>query len=128
NALMVLGLTAAIADQVTVDVESQQATVDHGLFIEKRRVLPDSLMRLSTPDALEAAGQNALALNVRTLKRINEREVEVHGLSFTPCDCDPLHPSWHIQASSGDIVQGERALLYWPVIYVGKVPVLALPA
>src|SRR4051794_36303196 len=51
NALMVLGLAAAIADQVTVDVQSQQATVDQGLFIQKRRVLPESLMQLTTPDA-----------------------------------------------------------------------------
>jgi LPS-assembly protein len=127
HALMVIGLTAAIADKVTIDLVTQKASVEKGLFVEKRRVFPETLMQATTPEALKAAGQNGLALHVKSLHRVGPGEVEVDGLSFTPCDCDPLKPSWHIDSSHADIRAGDRALLKWPVIWVGKVPVLALP-
>ena len=48
-------------------------------------------------------------------------------LELTPCDCDPLHPSWGIRSHSADIFPGDHAWLSWPVVYVYQVPVLALP-
>ncbi len=52
------------------------------------------------------------------------------GLTFTPCDCeprDPLKPHWSIQSLSADVVLGEGAWLWLPVIRVYGAPVLALP-
>lgn len=124
---MVSGLMTAFADEVEVDVQSMDATVSGGRILEKRGVSPEALIAAKTPAELEKLGQNAVAMSGRHIKRLGPNHFDVDGLSFTPCDCDPAKPSWHVSSSSADVIPGERAKLAWPVVYVGKVPVLALP-
>ena len=127
NVMMVRGLTAAFGDRIEVDLSSDKAIVQRGLVIQKRGVPPEQLLTAKSPDQLLKMGQTSLALTGRQVTRVNDRRFLVDGLSFTPCDCDPAHPSWRIDSTHADLTEAERANLSLPIIYVHSVPVFILP-
>ncbi len=127
NVMMVRGLTAAFGERIEVDLSSDQATVERGLLLQKRGVPPERLLTLKTPEELMKVGQTALALTGQRVKRVDDHHFLVDHLSFTPCDCDPAHPSWRIDSIHADLTEGERANLLLPIIYVHSVPIFALP-
>jgi len=127
NVMMVRGLTAAFADEIGVDLQSDDATLERGFLIQKRGVKPEQLLAAKSPEELRRLGQVSLAMTGTRIKRIGEGHFLVDGLSFTPCDCDPAKPSWRIDALYADLVEGERAILTFPVIFVRSVPVFAFP-
>lgn len=127
NVMFVAGTIAAVADEVSVDIASLEATVQGGLFMQKKNVTPEALLAAKTPAELKELGDTQLTLSGTHLKRISPTELQVDGLAFTPCDCKPTEPSWRVEAKSAEVELGERAVLTWPVVYVYKVPVFALP-
>lgn len=127
NVMFVSGMLAAVAEEVSVDLESFEAHVKGGLFLRKRNVTEEQLLAARTPQELKKTGETVLTITGNRIKRIGENEFLVDGLSFTPCDCDPTEPSWRVEASSAQVELGERAILTWPVVYVYRVPVFALP-
>lgn len=127
HALIVRGETVGVADAVQLDLDTDDATLEGGLFVQKKGVSVDELVQAQSADALLGAGKNQLALRGVRIRRVSERELEVEHLSFTPCDCNPAAPSWRIDARKADVTVGDSVLLSWPVIYVHGVPVLAFP-
>jgi LPS-assembly protein len=127
NVMMVRGLTVAFADEIGVDLESDDATLERGFLIQKRGVTPERLLAAKSPEDLRTVGQVSLAMTGTRIKRIGEGHFLVDNLSFTPCDCNPAKPSWRIDAVHADLVEGERAILTFPVIFVRSVPVFAFP-
>ncbi|HVE86010.1 MAG TPA: LPS assembly protein LptD [Myxococcales bacterium] len=124
---LAVGLIAAVADGVDLDVETLEAELDGALLMQKRNVAPEALRDAATPEALKAAGETALALRGKRLRQLGPNHFEAEGLSFTPCDCRPDEPSWRIDAARADVELGERATLTWPVVSVHGIPVLPLP-
>jgi len=127
HVLFVSGLTAAIAESLSVDLAAQEATVQGGLFLQKKGVSPEKLKEAKTAEALKALGETTVALTGQRIQRIGPDNYAVEGISFTPCDCNPSSPSWRIEARRAEVKVGERALLTLPVVYVYSVPVLAAP-
>jgi LPS-assembly protein len=126
NASMIAGTTAALAERVHINVRTLESSVENAYFLQKRDIDP-ALLAATTPEQLKKAGKNQLALRGQRIRRRSANALDVEGLTFTPCDCDPLNPSWRVQATSAHVVTGQHAFLLWPVIYVGPVPVLAFP-
>jgi LPS-assembly protein len=133
NVRLVQDLITAYGDEVTVDLATMAADVKSGLFQEKRRTTFRQLSLLKTADELKKTGSNMLTLSGTHLRRIGPRHYLVDHLAFTPCDCNPDNFNWRIKSYQGDVESGERAILYWPVVYLkniplaGEVPVLPLP-
>jgi LPS-assembly protein len=127
NVMFVSGLLAAVADEVKVDLRTLEAEVVGGLLLKKRNVTEAQLLAARTPQELKKTGETVLTLSGTRIRRVGPNEFRVDDLSFTPCDCDPTEPSWRVEASRADVELGERAILTWPVVYVYRVPVLALP-
>lgn len=127
NVMFVSGLMAAVAEEVTIDLQSLEAHVKGGLFLRKRNVTEEQLLAARTPQELKKTGETVLTITGTRIKRVAENEFLVDDLSFTPCDCDPTEPSWRVEAASANVELGERAILTWPVVYIYRVPVFALP-
>lgn len=127
NVLFASGTLAAVANKVEVDIESMHAAFEGGLLMSKKGVPFAQLADAQTSDELKGMGQTALTVTGDKIAKLEEGEYEIDGLSFTPCDCNPLKPNWHVEASSGNVRPEDRAILHWPVIYVRKVPVFAFP-
>jgi LPS-assembly protein len=127
NVMLVAGLYAAVADEVTVDVKSLEAQIKGGLFMQKRGVSPEALLAAQTPQELRELGQTPVVLSGTRIRRLAPDAFEVEGLAFSPCLCQPGEPDWRVEASRAQVELGERATFTWPVLYVHRVPVLALP-
>jgi len=123
----VTGLSGAVADGLTLDLDGNWLKLENGRLFMKADVAPEALLRTSTPDQLIATGRTTLAARVERVERVDQGHLKVNGLDFTPCDCNPLDPHWSIKATAADVHPGERAWLWLPVIYVYGVPILPLP-
>jgi LPS-assembly protein len=121
------GGMAAVADSVRVDMRSFEANLTGGLFMQKRGVTLEAMLAAKTPQELRAMGETPVILSGTRIRRTGEQSFVVDDLAFTPCECGPGEPSWRVEASSANVVLGERATLSWPVVYVRSVPVFALP-
>ncbi|MCP3101765.1 LPS assembly protein LptD [Myxococcus sp. K15C18031901] len=121
------GGMAAVADDVRVDLRSFEATLQGGLFMQKKGVTFEALLTAKTPQELRAMGETPVLLSGSRIRRTGPNAFVVDELAFTPCECGPGDPSWRVEASSANVVLGERATLSWPVVYVQSVPVFALP-
>ncbi|WP_375760419.1 LPS-assembly protein LptD [Corallococcus exercitus] len=127
NVMFVSGLMAAIADDVRVDLRSNEANVKGGLFMQKKGVTPEALQAAKTPDELRKLGETPVLMSGTRIRRTGETAFSVDGLAFTPCQCGPGEPGWRVEAKEANVKMGERAILTWPVVYVRSVPVFALP-
>ncbi|WP_434299644.1 LPS-assembly protein LptD [Corallococcus exiguus] len=127
NVMFVSGLMAAIADDVRVDLRSNEANVKGGLFMQKKGVTPEALQAAKTPDELRKMGETPVLMSGTRIRRTGETAFSVDGLAFTPCQCGPGEPGWRVEAKEANVKMGERAILTWPVVYVRSVPVFALP-
>ncbi|RKH58588.1 LPS-assembly protein LptD [Corallococcus aberystwythensis] len=127
NVMFVSGLMAAVADDVRVDLRSNEASVKGGLFMQKKGVTPEALQAAKTPDELRKLGETPVLMSGTRIRRTGETAFSVDGLAFTPCQCGPGEPSWRVEAKEANVKMGERAILTWPVVYVRSVPVFALP-
>ncbi|MDC0715146.1 LPS assembly protein LptD [Stigmatella sp. ncwal1] len=125
--MFVSGLFAAVADAVTVDLESNEATVEGGLFMQKRNVTPEALAAAETPQQLREMGETPVLMRGTRIRRTEANTFVVEDLVFNPCACGPGEPNWRLEARDASIVMGERAILTWPVVYLYSVPVFALP-
>lgn len=125
------GSFGATGDIVRLRLEHGEVVevfVEGGQLLKKSGVSPEALLSVRTPEALRAVGKNSLSLAGRHIKRVGEDAWEVDDLAFTPCDCDPARPSWHIGASSATLhPDAESATLTGPTVWVGNVPVFWLP-
>ena len=126
HASLATNKAAALADEVSVNVRTQETDVRGALFMQKADISLDALSQ-ATPEQLLKAGKTTMALKGERIHKASGNAFEVNGLNFTPCDCDPLNPTWKILSTKAHVVAGDHALLLWPVIYVGPVPVLAFP-
>jgi LPS-assembly protein len=127
NVMFVSGTMAAIADDVRVDLRSNEANVKGGLFMQKKGVTAEALQAAKTPDELRKMGETPVLMSGTRIRRTGETAFSVDGLAFTPCQCGPGEPSWRVEAKEANVKMGERAILTWPVVYVRSVPVFALP-
>ncbi|HUM12853.1 MAG TPA: LPS assembly protein LptD [Myxococcaceae bacterium] len=123
----VTGLSGAVADGLTLDLDGNWLQLQNGRFFVKADVAPAALLQTSTPEQLISTGRTTLAARVERVERVEHGHLKVNGLDFTPCDCNPLEPHWSIKATAADVHPGERAWLFLPVIYVYGVPILPLP-
>ena len=121
------GGMAAVADSVRVDIRTFEANLEGGLFMQKRGVTLEAMLSAKTPQELRAMGETPVILSGTRIRRTGAQSFVVDDLAFTPCECGPGEPSWRVEASSANVVLGERATLSWPVVYVRSVPVFALP-
>lgn len=127
NVMFVSGMMAAIAEDVRVDLRSNEASVKGGLFMQKKGVTPEALQAAKTPEELRKLGETPVLMSGTRIRRTGEAAFSVDGLAFTPCQCGPGEPGWRVEAKEANVVMGERAILTWPVVYVRSVPVFALP-
>lgn len=127
NIVLVNGMLAAVADEVTVDLQSYEAELQGGLIMQKRNVSTEQLRAAQTPQQLRDLGETPTLLSGARIQRVGENAFEVDGIALAPCHCERGPASWRIEASRGHVELGDHATLTWPVVYVGKVPVLALP-
>ncbi|WP_164017215.1 LPS-assembly protein LptD [Pyxidicoccus trucidator] len=121
------GGMAAVADSVRVDIRTFEANLQGGLFMQKRGVTLEAMLSAKTPQELRAMGETPVILSGTRIRRTGPESFVVDDLAFTPCECGPGEPSWRVEASSANVVLGERATLTWPVVYVRSVPVFAVP-
>jgi LPS-assembly protein len=128
HAQLIRGETVGVADQIALDLATDDATLDGGLFLQKQGVTVDQLLGAHSAEELLGAGKNQLALRGARIQRVSEHELAVEHLSFTPCDCNPAKPSWRIDARRANVKPGDSVFLSWPVIYVHSVPVFVFPA
>lgn len=127
NIMMISGQMAAVADEVSVDLQTFEANVKNGLFMQKRNVSTEQLLAATTPQQLRDLGETPTMMSGRHIRRTGPNTFEVEGLALAPCHCTTGPPSWHVEASGGNVQMGDHATLVWPVVYVYSVPVLALP-
>ncbi|WP_037584424.1 LPS-assembly protein LptD, partial [Stigmatella aurantiaca] len=125
--MFVSGLFAAVADAVVVDLKSNEATAEGGLFMQKRNVTPEALAAAETPQQLREMGDTPMLFRGTRIRRTDANTFMVEDLVFNPCVCGPGDPDWRMEARDASIITGERAILTWPVVYIASVPVLALP-
>lgn len=125
------GLYAAVADALSLKLNEGQVTdlfLDHGLLLKKTGVTTDQLLGAETPEALKALGSSSLAFSGTHFTRISAEAWEVDDLVFTPCDCDPAHPSWQLEASHGTLdLEGPHATMSNARVRVHSIPVLWFP-
>jgi LPS-assembly protein len=126
-AFCVSGYMGAVADTLTLDMDTSTLSMEQGHFFEKKKVTLERLLAAKNPAELQSLGQTSLAGSADRIQRAAGGHLLIHGLNFTPCDCDVLKPHWSIQSSYADVVPGEGAWLWLPVIRVYGAPVLALP-
>ncbi|WP_163868455.1 LPS-assembly protein LptD [Myxococcus eversor] len=117
----------AVADDVRVDIRTFEATLKGGLFMQKKGVTQDALLTAKTPQELRAMGETPIILSGSRIRRTGPNAFVVDDLAFTPCECGPGTPTWRMEASSANVILGERATLTWPVVYIQSVPIFALP-
>ncbi len=115
------------ADEGDVLLASGDARLVGGTLLQKRNVSPQVLLRAKTRQELETLGQTTMSVKGNHVRRVSPDHFLVDGIEFTPCDCNPVRPSWSIRSLHADIIPGERAVLTLPVIYVRGVPILAFP-
>ena len=115
------------ADEMDVLLSTGEATLVGGTVLQKRNVSSDALLKATTREQLELMGQTTMSVTGRHVQRLGPDHFSVDGIQFTPCDCNPVKPTWWIRSLHADVIPGERALLTLPVIYVRGVPVLAFP-
>jgi LPS-assembly protein len=130
NAFCVSGFLGAVADQLTLDLSTGTVGMQQGHFFEKKKVTLERMLAAQTPAELQSLGQTALAGTADRIQRGGGGHLYMKNLTFTPCDCEPrdaLRPHWSIQSLSADVVLGEGAWLWLPIIRVYGAPVLALP-
>ena len=130
NAFCASGYLGAVADQLTLDLNTGTLGMTQGHFFEKKKVTLERMLSAQTPAELQALGQTALAGTADRIQRGSGGHLYMKNLTFTPCDCEPrdaLKPHWSIQSVSADVVMGEGAWLWLPIIRVYDAPVLALP-
>jgi LPS-assembly protein len=130
NAFCTSGFLGAVADQLTLDLNTGTLGMQQGHFFEKKKVTLEQMLSAKSPLELQALGQTALAGTVDRIQRGAGGHLYMKNLTFTPCDCeprDPLKPHWSIQSVSADVVLGEGAWLWLPIIRIYDAPVLALP-
>ncbi len=125
--LVAQGTIVAVADEISVDIKTLEATVKGGLFMQKRNVDVATLLAAKTPEELKALGENLITLSGERIRKTGEKQFTVDGISFTPCDCKPGEPTWRVEAAGATVEVGEKAILTWPKVYVYDVPVFALP-
>src|SRR5215813_339401 len=123
----VSGLTGAVADGLSLNLDANWLKLENGRFFVKADTTPEALLRTTTPEQLIATGRTTLAARVERVERVDKGHLKINGLDFTPCDCNPLEPHWSIKATAADVHPGDRAWLFLPVIYVYGVPILPLP-
>jgi len=123
----VQGLSGAVAEGLTLDLDGNWLKLEHGRFFQKADTTPELLLKTSTPEQLIGTGRTTLAAGVERVERMERGHLKVNGLDFTPCDCNPLDPHWSIKATAADIHPDDQAWLWLPVIYVYGVPILPLP-
>jgi LPS-assembly protein len=130
NAFCASGFLGAVADQLTLDLNTGTVGMQQGHFFEKKKVTPAKMLSAESAQQLQSLGQTALAGTADRIQRASGGHLLMNGLTFTPCDCeprDPLKPHWSIQSVYADVVLGEGAWLWLPIIRVYDAPVLALP-
>ena len=123
----VQGLSGAVADGLTLNLDANWVKLEHGRFFVKTDTTPEALLQTSTPEQLLATGRTTLAGRVERVERVSPGHLKINGLDFTPCDCNPLEAHWSIKATAADVRPGNEAWLWLPVIYVYGVPILPLP-
>src|SRR5215813_9868579 len=123
----VTGLSGAVADGLTLNLDANWLKLENGRFFVKADTTPEALLKTTTPEQLMAIGRTTLAARVDRVERVDKGHLKINGLDFTPCDCNPLEPHWSIKATAADVHPGEQAWLWLPVIYVYGVPILPLP-
>ncbi len=123
----VTGLSGAVADGLTLDLDGNWLQLQNGRLFIKADVAPAALLETSTPEQLLSTARTTLAARVERVERVDQGHLKINGLDLTPCDCNPLEPHWSIKATAADVHPGERAWLWLPVIYVYGVPILPLP-
>src|SRR5262245_3966250 len=97
------GLAGAMADGLTLELDGNWLKRETGRFFLKADTAAEALLRTSTPEQLVATGRTTLAARVEEVERVGKGHLKVHGLDFTPCDCNPLEPHWSIKATAADI-------------------------
>jgi len=127
NAVMFQESLVGFADEMDVLLATGEATLVGGTMLQKRNVSSQALLQATSRQQLEQLGQTTMSVKGRHVQRIAADHFLVDGIEFTPCDCNPVKPSWSIHSLKADIIPGERALLTLPVIYVRGVPILAFP-
>src|SRR5215472_1303523 len=127
NAVMFQESLVGFADEMDVLLVTGEATLVGGTMLQKRNVSSQALLQATSRQQLEQLGQTTMSVKGRHVQRIAADHFLVDGIEFTPCDCNPVKPSWSIHSLKADVIPGERALLTLPVIYVRGVPILAFP-
>jgi len=127
NAVMFQQSLVGFADEMDVLLATGEATLVGGTLLQKRNVSPQALLQATSRQQLELLGQTTMSVKGRHVQRIGPDHFLVDEIEFTPCDCNPVKPSWFIRSLHADAIPGERALLTLPVIYVRGVPILAFP-
>jgi LPS-assembly protein len=132
NVLLVMNGLAGFAERLTLDrrtrtLTAESATGEGAAFIQKEDVTPEVLAAQETSEQLAKVGRNAFSFTTKGLRIEEDGTYVLEESSFTPCDCDVLHPTWRISTSGAQVKPDESATLTLPAVRVYGVPVLLLP-
>lgn len=117
-----------VCEKAMVRMKSGVGTLDRVRFEIRDQPVPLAQVR-----ELEAMGRSwpgALWLfgHARRIDRAASGALILRDAEVTPCDCGSDPPSWKMRAARVDIITEHGAWARWPVLQVGEVPVLILPA
>src|SRR5215472_9858323 len=88
------GSLVGFADEADVRLESGEVTLVGGTILQKRNVTAEALQRAKTREQLENLGTTAMSVSGRHVQKVGPDHFSVDGIAFTPCDCNPVKPSW----------------------------------
>jgi len=119
DALVVDGKTVLTCERVSVGPDRVEGRVEGATLRVKERPRLDARGVPQGRDASILTGD---------IERPSKDQLVIHDGSFTLCDCGGDPPSWRIDAGEIDVDLDDRALIWWPMLYInpfglGLVPV-----
>lgn len=97
-----------------------------GVRIEEYQWLPPDIgLRAKTAAEVRAAGKLLMAIDGERLRQLAPGHYELDGVSISPCLCpspEKCRPNWALATAHADVHAGDYALLTFPQLRLGDVP------
>ncbi len=102
----VSGLSGAVADGLTLDLDANWLKLENGRFFLKADVPPEVLLQTTTPEQLLATGRTTLAARAERVERVDKGHLKIHGPRLHPLRLQPARPALEHQGHRRGRVPG----------------------
>ncbi|MBW2699221.1 MAG: LPS-assembly protein LptD [Deltaproteobacteria bacterium] len=116
-----------LAERVSLDRRQSKVVLDRATILIKEGGTAADMRRCRSATGLVETGINSMRLDGQRWVR-EGRRWKIQDVRFTACDCGAgERPSWELRAGEADVLLGDRAWLFWPVLALKGLPVFILP-